>query len=403
MIHRPLIQLVAWCSLLSSSCLNAIAGDDATWVEWDSSSDHVVSQTTDKSSAYPRCKVLSNGEVLLSYHHGDALGHFGSRITLRKSRDGGKNWYSTIEVDGPEANDFWGFTNPDFVELGKGTVLLASSARGKAEPGQPIFASECKRSELRLRFSDDFGASWGPPISVARGRGRLWEPSLVKLPNKGIEIYYANEAPELANGSNLGQRIELIRSVDNGKTWSDPVIVSHHQGKRNGMPSAVVLKNGRVAVAEEIVGDSKSPWIAYTLNGSPIKKDEYAAQQSYGFGGAPFLLTTTQGNTLVAYHSSHEKQRAPNGAKVPWMFATIWVQNGNFDAKSFGRASRPWPDRDPRTGAFYPSLMMKDENTVVALASFITQELDGSDRTVVRWIEGRLKTANTKQQGKKRP
>ncbi|MDQ3624998.1 MAG: hypothetical protein M3463_21375 [Verrucomicrobiota bacterium] len=37
--------------------------------------------------------------------------------------------------------------------------------------------------------------------------------------------------------------------------------------------------------------------------------------------------------------------------------------------------------------------MLKDDTTVVALASFLTQSPDGSNRTVVRWREGKLKTA----------
>jgi len=38
-------------------------------------------------------------------------------------------------------------------------MLLVTAARGKAEPGKDVFLSECERSELRLRFSHDFGAT----------------------------------------------------------------------------------------------------------------------------------------------------------------------------------------------------------------------------------------------------
>jgi len=42
---------------------------------------------------------------------------------------------------------------------------------------------------------------------------------------------------------------------------------------------------------------------------------------------------------------------------------------------------------------FFPSLFMKDADTVVALASCITQPGDSSTRTTVRWIEGKLHAA----------
>lgn len=385
------------CFLLGNSCVVAIADGDAAWVEWDRTSDHVVSRPEDKGAGYPRCKQLSNGEFLLSYHHGEALGHFGSRITVRLSRDDAKTWYSSKELDGPEPNDFWGFTNPDFIELDKGVVLLASAARGRAEPGQNVYLSESRRSELRLRISTDFGNSWGPPLTVARGRGRLWEPCLVKLPKNVVELYYANESPELASGENLKQRIEMIRSTDNAATWSDPVIVSYRDGMRNGMPSAVVLKNGQVAVAEEIVGDPISPWIFRTSKGRPVQRGDYPCQNAYGFGGAPFLAIAKQGSTLLAYHTGHNKQPAPESAKVPWMFSNIVVQPGNADASAFGVGSFPWPNLDGRTGSFYPAITIKSPNTVIVLASFITQAADGSSRSEVRSIEGALKAASRRK------
>jgi len=369
----------------------AAADDDSGWIEWDRSSEHVVSRSEDQGAAYPRCRALSNGDILLSYHFGESLGHFGTRVAIRKSRDGGKAWYSTNEVDTPEPNDFWGFTNPDFVEIGKGVVLLASAARGRAEPGKPVFSSECERSEIRLRVSDDFGETWKPPTTVARGRGRLWEPCLVKLPGKALELYYANEAPELANRDDLRQRIEVLRSADNGKTWGQPTVVSYRHGMRNGMPSAISLKGGKVAIAQEIVGDPVSPWIYTTFNGRPVPNSEYSCQRDYGFGGAPFLLGTPSGDTLLAFHSNRGVAAAPSNAKIPWMFATIYIQKGGSEARGFGIASRPWPDLDGRTGAFYPTIMMKSQHTVVVLASFITQATDGSSRTEVRWIEGTLK------------
>jgi hypothetical protein len=154
------------------------------------------------------------------------------------------------------------------------------------------------------------------------------------------------------------------------------------------MPAAIVLKSGHVACAQEMVRDSRSPWITQTEHGEPC--DEYFVQMQYGFGAAPFLVAAIDGSTLLAFHSSTRRPASPPGASLSWMFANVWVQRGDSEARNFGPATQPWPDLDASTGAFFASLLMKDERTVVALASFITQPTGEPARTVVRWIEGKL-------------
>ena len=361
------------------------AAEAAPRIIWDRTTDRVVSHT-DKAAAYPRAKRLSNGEILLGYHHGGGFGEYGESVALRRSRDAGGTWSAAKDVDGPEEG-FWGFSNVDFIELAPGRVLLVTAGRGKAAENQPQFVSECERSELRLRFSDDYGTSWGAPQSIARGRGRVWEPSVVRLPGGELEIYYANEAPDLMRGGRLDQRIEMVRSFDHGASWSAPLEISQHPGARNGMPGAIVLKNGRVACAQEMVREPHSPWITQTAGGKPV--EEYIAQRRYSFGAAPFLFRASDDTTFLVFHSGHEKSPAPKASMVPWMFANIFVQQGDAEAKNFGPATLPWPELDPRTGAFFPSLLMKDEQTMVVLASVISHG-ETEIRTVVRWIEGKL-------------
>ena len=368
-----------------------LAAQAADWIAWDRASDRVVSHT-DVAAAYPRARRLSNGDILLGYHHGGGAGEYGTWVTLRRSRDGGKTWVETRDVEGPEEPEFWGFSNVDFIELGAaGEMLFVTAARGKAEPDKDVFLSECERSGLRLRFSHDYGVTWGSPIAVARGRGRVWEPSLVRLPSGELQIYYACEAPDLRVKGRQNQRIEVVRSPDRGVTWTTPSEVSQHPGMRNGMPSAIVLANGRVACAQEMVGDKVSPWISFTLRGKRI--EETVAQRAYDFGAAPALLRAPDEGVLLAFHSGYHKAPAPGDAPVPWMFTSVWVQRGNAEAKGFGPASQPWPALDDRTGVFFPWLFMKDRGTVVALGSCITQPGDASTtHTSIRWIEGKLQS-----------
>ena len=386
MPHRVSRNLLLGFLLMVRAAL--AQGDAVSWVQWDRATEHVVSAPHDTGAASPRARQLSNGEILLVYHHGESYGNCGSRVTLRKSRDGGVTWYQTQEIDGPKERGFWGFGNPDFIELGSGRLLLVSAARGKADPGsRDGFLSECRRSGLRLRFSDNYGASWGPPRMIAAGRGRVWEPSIVRLPGGELQIFYAIESPALmAEGGS--QCIESIRSLDGGQTWSTPAMVSSQAGCRNGVPATLALSNGHVLCGQEVVGLETSPWIADTFHGQT--RSYHLAQDRYEFGGAPFLTRAPDGSTLLIFHSQCHQTAYLKQMAGSWLFSDIFVQRGDAEGNGFGPASSPWPTVEGLTGAFFPSLLVMKDGTLVAMASFITVHPDRSTSTVVRWIKGRM-------------
>ncbi len=364
------------------------SGAPSSWVEWDHKTDHVVSVASDGGAAYPRAKQLSNGEILLSYHHGEILGNCGSRVTLRKSRDGGATWYQTQEVDGTREKGYWGFSNPDFIELGHGRLMLVSAARGKADPMEGNgFLSESRRSGLRVRFSANYGDTWGPPRMIVAGRGRVWEPSIVRLFNGELQIFYAIESPVLIAGG-AEQCVECVRSQDGGQTWSAPRLVTRQPGCRIGMPCALALGNGHVVCAQEVVGLDTSPWIVDTLDGEA--GEGRLAQDQYEFGGAPYLARAPDGGTLLAFHSQCLQTPGFKRLSGAWLLSQIFIQRGDAEAGHFGAASCPWPAVAERTGAFFPSLLALNDGTLVAMASFITVRPDNTATTSVRWIKGRM-------------
>jgi hypothetical protein len=394
MKHRAVgvfvVCLLVWRAAagIAQTAPDAAAG---SWVEWDRATEHVVSAAGDSGAAYPRAKQLSNGEILLGYHFGGGLGDYGAGITLRKSRDGGATWYQTQEVERPKERGFWGFSNPDFVELGNGRVMLVSAARGRANANsRDGFLSEGQHSGLRMRFSENYGNNWGPPRLIAAGRGRVWEPSIVRLPSGELDIFYANESPDLEE-EGASQAIEEIRSLDEGQTWSAPTLISERAGCRDGMPSALALSNGHVVCGQEVVGLETSPWIADTLHGQT--QSFHLAQDQYDFGAAPFLARAPDGSTLLAFHSQRLQAPAFKRLQMSWMFSQIYVQDGDAVAGNFGPASCPWPKAAPGSGAFFPSLLVMNGGTLVALASFITVHPNRTVTTVVRWIQGRMTAA----------
>ena len=367
--------------------LAARAARAEDWVAWDRASDRVVSAARDTGAACPKARQLSDGEVVLVYHHGENYGNCGSRVTVRRSHDNGATWFQSQEVEGPERG-FWGFSNPDLVELGHGRLLLVTAARGKADPdSRDPFLDECRRSGLRVRFSDDFGMTWGPPRMITAGHGRVWEPAVVRLPSGELQIFFAVESlAMMTNGST--QCIEFIRSTDGGQKWSAPELISRESGCRNGVPNVLAAANGHVLCAQEVVGLANSPWIVDTLQGKVLRYG--LAQTGYEFGGAPFLARAPDGGTLLAFHSQCRQSAYLKHFAGAWLFSDIFVQRGDAEGRSFGPASAPWPTVNELSGAFFPSLLVLKDGTLLAMASFIRANPDHTSVTAVRAVKGRL-------------
>ena len=190
----------------------------------------------------------------------------------------------------------------------------------------------------------------------------------------------------LAAGANQG--IECIRSTDDGRTWTNPVLVTAERGCRNGMPATLALANGHVVCGQEVVGMATSPWLVDTLHGRV--QSFRLAQDRYDFGAAPFLARGPDGGTLLIFHSQYRQTPAFKGLNGSWLFSDICVQQGDAEARNFGPASNPWPAMEERSGAFFPSLLVLHDGSVAALASFISLRSDGSPRTTIRWIKGRM-------------
>ena len=209
----------------------------------------------------------------------------------------------------------------------------------------------------------------------------------MRLPGGELQIFYANESPDLQE-EGASQCIEVIRSVDDGRTWTAPRLVSEQRDCRPGMPTTLALGNGHVVCGQEVVGLKTSPWIFDTLRGQV--QGHYLAQDRYDFGAAPFLARASDGSTLLAFHSQCRQASGLKHVSGGWLLSDIFVQRGDAQATHFGPASSPWPTADTLAGAFFPSLMVLRDGTVVVMASFMTVHPNRTTSTVVRWIKGRI-------------
>lgn len=327
------------------------------------------------SADYGRMLRLGGDTLLLAYHGGD-VDNTWDNIYLRKSFDRGATWGEAEVLMADNRPDYWGFANPEFLEVVSGRIVMAFTGRGRPDDNQ--------HDNIQVMHSDDRGQTWSSPRIVAYGRS--WEPAMVQHPNGEILMFYSSEARWWQVADYIEQEILLVRSKNNGMSWSMPKSVAYTPGKRDGMPVPLVLKEGKgIVFAIESVGHADSPWILHASLSNrfedlrKVERRLAASKSQIGFGGGPYLIQLPTGETILSCHDTGGRAIGSD-----WKKNTMYVLIGDSDARNFGELSFPIPDLPVDEGAFFNAVHALDENTVIALAG--RNFPDGHSE--VHWVEG---------------
>jgi len=348
--------LLAGCFAL---LMTSLAGEAATVIRWDQGTLTLVR----RGGVYGRMIRLDNGEILCGYS-------VARKLCVCHSRDNGKTWGHEAVVLAPRVG---GATNTELLRLQNGWVMIAYNER----PGDQVHPYA-----IGIRISKDNGRTWSPPQTLYQAdvlfENGCWEPAMIQLPDGEVQLFFANENPYRNTNE---QEITLLRSHDNGQTWTSPETVSIRKGHRDGMPVPLVLTGGKgVAVAIEDNGlngrfkpviihssladnwrlppaDGQSPrrWSALV---SPLPGKVYA--------GAPYLRQLPNGETILSCQSTE------GGRKEAQMVVYV----GDDNARNFAQRSVPFRLPGNAKG-LWNSLFVKDANTVTAISSAIIGGIAG--------------------------
>lgn len=359
----------AFLVLLFTSSL-VFAYEPGIRIAWDYRTGKVVN-----GGVYSRVKKMADGDLAFVYSEGP-------EVWIRKSNDQGKTWGNRVLV---ARQDGYNNTNAEMIQLQNGWLLYAWNGRPQKENSVPYI--------IKTKISKDLGATWQDEkliytadITFANG---CWEPVMLQLPSGEIQLYFANENPYR---NNHDQEITMVRSYNNGGSWTNPIATSYRAGGRDGMAVPVYLKNnkGIVYAIEDpgfngnfkpvIISTSvQDNWTSGAVNGTSTKRwgalrNDYALAGNV-YAGAPYLVQLPTGETVLCFQNALGRTN-----ETPQMQVFI----GDDQAKNFARPSTPL--HLPAGGSgMWNALEVLDANTIMA-----TSSVGGTTRDGLWIIQGKV-------------
>ena len=290
----------------------------------------------------------------------------GRTAVIRFSDDNCESWSEPTKVAKAEG---YTYTNCELLQLQSGELIYTWNARPLRDTGLPY--------KIMCALSDDGGKSWSKEkdlyIAGTEPRRGCWEPVAIELPSGEVQIYFANEAPYKASSE---QEISMMRSYDEGKSWSYAERVSFRAGRRDGMAVPVFLPHsGEIAMAIEdngirgrfkpVIVRTKDNWKSGYVTGNDPRREEALATRCTVhdtiYAGAPYLIRLGDKHTLLSVQSTEGRKGSNH------KYANMQVYVGDRDARKFCNRTTPLPDLDENGCALWNSLAQIDEKTVIAV------------------------------------
>ncbi|HEX6962546.1 MAG TPA: sialidase family protein, partial [Lacipirellula sp.] len=254
---------------------------------------------------YARMIRLDDGRIICGF---DVRGEIG----VRHSSDGGRSWRELVAVAQWKHGRL---TNAELLQLQSGSLLCMFNERPRrsaAAGGIPF--------SISISRSGDRGKTWQKPERLysagAEFNNGCWEPAAIQLPSGEIQLFFSNEGPYRESDE---QEITLLRSADDGRTWSKPETISFRPRARDGMPVPLVLNDCKgMALAIEdngLRGNFKPVIVFSTIEDNwrsgvrtPESPDRWGALKNLPppqvAASAPYLRQMPSGETVLSYQQS---------------------------------------------------------------------------------------------------
>ncbi len=337
-----------------------VAPYEGSRIFWDMRSQ----QTIFDGGWYARMIQLNDGRLL-------AATEVDWNVVISYSDDMGQTWTPQETVFYPPAGLH--YFDVDLYQLTDGKIIITYNI------GFPDESVPDGRFGVRLRISEDNGASWSDDVFVYDGERTFdngtWEPVILELPSGEVHLYVSDEAPYTHSGE---QCIQLFRSQDKGYNWDGPETISFRPGSRDGMPTAVILGDSIVVTIEDNGWPGMGSFVPVTVRttleenwkNGPVGANSPMRSQVIDydwcpltFGGAPYMRVMQSGETILSRQSFYKSG--------DYGVMNMYVYVGDKNGRGFKAMSQPFPDNlESRISIEVNSVSVIGENTVCALGGY---------------------------------
>lgn len=262
----------------------------------------------DRSNLYgfnhaPSIVLLPDGRLLSAWFSGPFEASVHQLILGATSADGGRTWAQAVPmVDFPRASDF----DPAFIVKGSSTWMFFSVGRWDRYPvvgSRAVEQTKVGKDSFRVyvRRSLDSGKTWSDPVLASTDRGFCRSNGIVLKTGAMLLPVY----DDIGVGNWVSS---VLRSDDEGVTWRRLGKIQALAGKAGGEPTLAELDDGSVLMA--LRSRDGHVWFSQSRDGGatwsvPVPSDYDAAVSSHA------LFRTKAGRVLLAYNACKPPLRSP--------------------------------------------------------------------------------------------
>lgn len=298
---------------------------------------------------FPVAIRLAGGEILAVVRGGAAhIGRAG-RLDLVISRDQGRTWSPPwTVVDGPDDD-----RNPALGQLADGTILLAYAVLTGYDP-DGLKISDARRpltfDGVFLMRSRDQGKTWSPPERIPAVHSFYGGKGSVSPYGKIIQLKDGTVVMAVyfhVEGT-AGHQSTIFRSRDGGKTWGEPTLLGMHFNET----AVLEVAEGRLLAA---MRSEKGGHICLIQSGDAGKTWNEPVQLTKDLEHPPDLIRLRSGDVLLTYG----ERNAPMGARA------VVSRDGGKTWETDGTTILS--DAAPNTDCGYPSSVEIEDGRIVTL------------------------------------
>ncbi len=283
---------------------------------------------------FPDAVALGGGRLLATWREGAGHVHSDGRIRLAESTDGGHTWGEPwTAVDGKHDD-----RDPKIVRLSDGTVLLSWFVLDWATEPHTNLGTWVSRS------TDD-GRSWSEPVLVGTamtggGNGPGWSAShgaAVELPGGELLLPIYGTLPGRGR-----ERATVVRSSDGGRSWpvAGETLVAAADEADFQEPTLTVLGDGQLVALIRTTGPVA--WLARSVDGGRTWSEPRPTDLP---ASSHHALALESGEVLVTYGdlSSRFSERRETVGRIVQDPAESWDGYGDVQLYDSGHHDQANP------------------------------------------------------------